>query len=185
MFEIIELIRDRSIQECKECGLGLFSDELTPRIEDTIKRILGVLYSKTESEILGTSLLRELYYSVAMGGNAHFLHKIFLKNTFEAKMTRTLKTIHERYYTHLDIQSLAKDENMSSSSFHTHFKKVTSITPLQYIKKIRMNKSMDLLSRGNIQVKETSEAIGYESSSHFSKDFKRYFGLAPKEVKQI
>ena len=183
MYEVIDLIRDRNIQECKECGLGLFSDEITPRVEDTIKRLLEAMDSKVEAKILGTSLLKELYYGIAMGGNAHFLHKIFLKNTFEAKMTRTLKTIHETYHEHLDVQTLAKNEDMSASSFHTHFKNVTSMTPLQYIKKIRLNKAMDLLSKDNLQVKETAYAIGYESSLHFSKDFKRYYGIPPKEVK--
>ncbi|NQY92742.1 MAG: AraC family transcriptional regulator [Campylobacteraceae bacterium] len=183
MYEVIDLIRDRNIQECKECGLGLFSDEITPRVEDTIKRLLEAMDSKVEAKILGTSLLKELYYGIAMGGNAHFLHKIFLKNTFEAKMTRTLKTIHETYHEHLDVQTLAKNEDMSASSFHTHFKNVTSMTPLQYIKKIRLNKAMDLLSKDNLQVKETAYAIGYESSFHFSKDFKRYYGIPPKEVK--
>ncbi len=183
MYEVIDLIRDKNIQECKECGLGLFSDEVTPRVEDTIKRILETMKSKVEANILGSSLLRELYYGIAMGGNAHFLHKIFLKNTFEAKMTRTLKTIHETYHEHLDVQTLAKNEDMSPSSFHTHFKSVTSMTPLQYIKKIRLTKAMDLLSKENFQVKETAYAIGYESSFHFSKDFKRYYGIPPKEVK--
>jgi len=183
MYEVIDLIRDRGIQECKECGLGLFSDEVTPRVEDTIKRILEAADSKIEAKVLGTSLLKELYYGIAMGGHAHFLHKIFLHNTFESKMTRTLKTIHETYHEHLDVQTLAKNEDMSPSSFHTHFKKVTSLTPLQYIKKIRLNKAMDLLSKENMQVKETAHAIGYESSFHFSKDFKRYYGIPPKEVK--
>ena len=83
----------------------------------------------------------------------------------------------------MDIPNLARQEDMSVSSFHTHFKNITSHTPLQYIKKIRLNKAMDLLSKENLQVKETAYAIGYESSFHFSKDFKRYYGIPPKEVK--
>ena len=98
-------------------------------------------------------------------------------------MTRTLKTIHNQYQKHLDIPTLAKEEEMSVSSFHTHFKKVTSLSPLQYIKKIRLNKAKDLLTRNDLQVNETAYAIGYESSSQFSKDFKSYYGYPPKEAK--
>ena len=98
-------------------------------------------------------------------------------------MTRTLRTIHNQYNIHLDIPTLAKEEDMSVSSFHTHFKNVTSLSPLQYIKKLRLNKAKDLLTRNNLQVNEAAYATGYESSSQFSKDFKSYYGYPPKEVK--
>ena len=72
---------------------------------------------------------------------------------------------------------------MSVSSFNTHFKKITAHTPLQYIKKIRLNKARDLISKHNYKVNETAYAIGYESTSQFSKDFKAYFGYPPKNAK--
>lgn len=183
MYEVIDTIGNKNIQECKECNLGVFSDEITPKIEDIILRSLETISSKEESAVLGESLLRELYYRIAIGENAHFLHKMFLNTKVEAKMTRTLKTIHKEFNEHLDISTLARAEDMSVSSFHTHFKKVTALTPLQYIKKIRLHKAMDLLTKENFQVNETAFATGYESSSQFSKDFKSYYGFPPKDAK--
>lgn len=183
MYEVIDTIGNRNIQECKECQLGVFSDKMTEKIENIVLRLLETLESKEESNVLGESILKELYYRIAIGENAHFLHKMFLNNKVEAKMTRTLRTIHKEYNKHLDIPSLARNEDMSTSSFHTHFKNVTSLTPLQYIKKIRLHKAMDLLTKEDFQVNETAFAVGYEASSQFSKDFKSYYGFPPKDAK--
>lgn len=183
MYEIISCISKEESKNCKSVQMAIFQDQVTQDLENSIYRLLKILQSKEESAILGDSILREIYYRIAIGENSHFLHKMFLENKMESKMTRTLKIIHNKYNEHLDIPTLAKEEDMSVSSFHTHFKKVTSLSPLQYIKKIRLNKAKDLLTRNNLQVNETAYATGYESSSQFSKDFKSYYGYPPKEAK--
>ena len=183
MQEIISSISKEESKKCKDVQIGVFQDNVTKSLEDSIYRLLKILQSKEESNILGESILREIFYRIAIGDNSHFLHKMFLENKAEAKMIRSLRTIHHEYNEHLDIPRLAKEEGMSVSSFHTHFKKVTSLSPLQYIKKIRLHKAMDLLTRKNLQVNETAYATGYESSSQFSKDFKSYYGYPPKEAK--
>ncbi len=183
MQEIISSISKEESKKCEDVQIGIFQDKVTNELEDSIYRLLKMLQSKEESNILGESMLREIFYKIAIGENSHFLHKMFLENKAEAKMIRSLRTIHHEYNEHLDIPRLAKEEDMSVSSFHTHFKKVTSLSPLQYIKKIRLHKAMDLLTRRNLQVNETAYATGYESSSQFSKDFKSYYGYPPKEAK--
>ncbi len=183
MQEIISSISKEESKECEDVQIGVFQDKVTEGLEDSIYRLLKILQSKEESNILGESILKEIFYRIAIGENSHFLHKMFLENKAEAKMIRSLRTIHNEYNEHLDIPRLAKEEDMSVSSFHTHFKKVTSLSPLQYIKKIRLHKALDLLTRNNLQVNETEFATGYESSSQFSKDFKSYYGYPPKEAK--
>ena len=75
MYEIIDLISNKDALNCKNktSQLGLFSDNVTPEVENSIERILQTLHSKEESKILGDSLLKELYYRVASGEHAHFL----------------------------------------------------------------------------------------------------------------
>jgi len=183
MYELIDSISIPISKECNKCELGVFSDKVTPTIEDITLRLLNTLESKGDSKILGTQILRELFYRIAVGENAHFLRKMFLNTNNESKISRALKSIHDNYSNHLDIPTLARDEDMSVSSFHTHFKKITSHTPLQYIKKIRLNKAKDFIAKHHYQVNDTAYAVGYESISQFSKDFKSYFGYPPKEAK--
>ena len=183
MYELIDSLSKQEPKECKNCDLGVFSDRVTPQIEDITLRLLKILESKEDSKILGTQVLRELFYRIAIGENAHFLRKMFLNTNNEAKISRALKSIHDNFSNHLDIPTLAREEEMSVSSFHTHFKKITSHTPLQYIKKIRLNKAKDFIAKQHYQVNDTAYAVGYESISQFSKDFKNYFGYPPKEAK--
>ena len=183
LFDIISSISREEAKRCKTVQMGVFQDSVTPKLEDTILRLLKILQSKEESDILGDSILRELYYRIATGENAHFLHKMFLKQKQEAKIAKALKNIHNNFNQPLDIPSLAKEEDMSVSSFHSHFKNITSYSPLQYIKKIRLNKAKDLIEQKSMQVNNTAFAVGYESASQFSRDFKSYFGYPPKEAK--
>ena len=171
------------IKETKS-QLGLFADKVNVDIQDITLRLLKVLKTEKDSEILGDSIIRELFYTILKGKNSSFLHKIFLQNNHEAKITRVLKNIHDNYNDKLDIPTLAKEEDMSVSSFHTHFKKITSHTPLQYIKNIRLNKAKGFLVNQNYKVVDTAYSVGYESISQFSRDFKNYFGYSPKKTKQ-
>ena len=183
MYELIDSISTKTNKENKKCDLGVFSDSVDTNIEDITLRLVKILSSKEDAKILGSSVLRELYYRIINGENSCFLHKMFLNTNNEAKISRALRNIHENYNKHLDIPSLAKNEDMSVSSFHTHFKKITSHSPLQYIKHIRLNKAKDFLALQNYQVNDTAYAVGYESISQFSKDFKLYFSYPPKEAK--
>ena len=183
MYEIIDCVSKKEAINSKKNSIGIFSDVVTEEIEDLTLRLLNILQSKEESKILGESLLKELYYRIAVGENSNFLHKMFLDNNNEAKIARALKIIHTLCETNLDIPNLARQEDMSVSSFHTHFKKVTSHTPLQYIKKIRLNKAKDLIAKHNYQVVDAAYEMGYDSPSQFSRDFKSYFGYPPKDVK--
>ena len=183
MNEIMELILKKDTQICDKNLLGIFSDKVTPDIEVLTLKLLNVLESKEESAILGESVLKELFYRIAIGENSHFLHKMFLKSNNEAKIANIIKTIHDNLDTKLDMSDLARSEDMSVSSFHSHFKKVTSHTPLQYIKKLRLNRAKSLISTHNYQVTKAAEAVGYEGVSQFSRDFKSYFGYPPIEAK--
>lgn len=183
MHEMIDLLPKHKLENSKECQVGAFIDEVTPQIEDVIYRLVSVLNSKEESEILGSSLLKELFYRVAKGEHSAFLYRLFKKSTNEAKIARALKTIHENYDKELCIPSIARIEEMSTSSFHNHFKKITEHTPFQYIKKIRLSKAKDLISKENLNVNEVAQKVGYESIPQFSREFKKYFGYPPKEAK--
>lgn len=185
MNDIITNISNKEAQNCKEIKQAVFSDKVTKPIESVILRLLQALQSKEESKILGESLLKELFYRIATGQNAYFLHKMFLSSKNEAKIAKSLKTIHDNFNKHLDIPTLAKYEDMSVSSFHNHFKQITTYSPLQYIKKIRLNKAKDLIQKENLQVNNTAYAVGYESISQFSRDFKSYYGYSPKEAKAL
>ena len=185
MLDIISSLSPKEKKDSNETEMGIFQGKVTSEIEDIIYRLLKTLQTAEESRILGESILRELYYRIAVSENSHFLHKMFLEQKQEAKIAKSLKKIHDNFNKAIDITTLAEEEDMSLSSYHRHFKQITSYTPLQYIKKIRLNKAKELIANKYFQVNDTAYEVGYISVSQFSRDFKSYFGYPPKDAKVI
>ncbi|EHJ5315652.1 helix-turn-helix transcriptional regulator [Salmonella enterica subsp. enterica serovar Oranienburg] len=85
------------------------------------------------------------------------------------------------YSDKLDVDQLAALASMSPSKFHKAFKQVTSESPVQYLKKIRLNKARYMM-QGGTKAYIAAYRVGYESPSQFSREFKRYFGYNPADV---
>jgi len=86
------------------------------------------------------------------------------------------------YSAKLDVEQLASTARMSTSAFHRAFKEITSDSPMQYLKKVRLTKARDLIVQENMKSYIAADQVGYESSSQFSREFKRYFGQSPAEM---
>lgn len=92
---------------------------------------------------------------------------------------RVLQRIHRDYQQTLDVPSLAEVANMSVPAFHVHFKAMTSRSPLQYLKAIRLHQARLLMIRNDMSALSAAQCVGYESPSQFNREFKRLFGRTP------
>ena len=102
------------------------------------------------------------------------------------KIAKALRRIHGEYNNLLDVTSLAREAGMSVPAFHAHFKSITKNSPLQYIKNIRLHQARLMMIRNGITAAAASIEVGYESTSQFSREFKRMFGRTPiEEVMQM
>ena len=93
-----------------------------------------------------------------------------------------MKVMQSNYSAKLDVEQLASTARMSASAFHRAFKEVTSDSPMQYLKKVRLTKARDLMVQKSMKAYIAADQVGYESSSQFSREFKRYFGQSPAEM---
>lgn len=162
---------------------GLYVAAVTPEIRDVVSRLLSALNSPMESGVLGKGLIYELLFRIMCGENAAVLYALAMKNTSLAKIEKALKLIHSSYSDAMNVDSLAALVNMSPSAFHRAFNDVTASSPIQYIKKIRLNKARDLLLEQRVRVNEAAVHVGYESAAQFSREFKRYFGNSPSHCR--
>ena len=81
----------------------------------------------------------------------------------------------------ISIDYLAKDLNMSRSSFQRKIKGLTGLSPVEFVRLIRLKKAAELLSSGNYRINEVSYMVGFNKPSYFSALFKKQFGVLPKD----
>jgi AraC-like DNA-binding protein len=160
---------------------GIYSTPLTHELYDATIRLLECLSSETESRILGPQIVREITYYVLKGPQGAGLRAVVARDSRFAQIAKVLRRMHRDYSQNLDVRDLAREANMSVSAFHHNFKAVTSSSPLQYIKSVRLHKARMLMAQEGLSAGDAAERVGYLSASQFSREFKRFFGECPRE----
>jgi AraC-like DNA-binding protein len=94
-------------------------------------------------------------------------------------VSRAVRWITEHYTSAFRVEDLARECGMSTSAFHRNFQAVTALSPIQFQKQIRLQKSRLLLLSGAEDVASVGWQVGYDSASQFSREYKRQFGLPP------
>lgn len=169
--------QDKSILD-----FGVKSNTLCEDFNYTVTRLLKVLHNDSEATILGPAIVEEIVYRALIGENGHILFDLAHHDGHYARIARVLDTLHNKYAELISVESLAEQAHMSVSGFHRAFRQVTSETPLQYLKKIRLNKAKDLIVTDGKQATEAAALVGYSSPSQFSREFKRHFNATPKSM---
>lgn len=162
-------------------AVGISSTHLTEDLSCAAERLLECLADERDSRILGPQIVREITYYVLKGPQGSGLRAVAARDSRFAQMAKVLRRMHADYAEDLDVAALAREANMSVSAFHHNFKAVTSSSPLQYIKSIRLHKARALMAQDGLGASDAAERVGYASASQFSREFKRFFGESPRE----
>lgn len=160
---------------------GYFIADNNEEMELCVIRLLEALQSPLEAQALGQALQQELLFRILSQPNAAPLYALSQSHTRLSRIDKALSFIHKNYGSSIEVEQLAALVNMSPSSFHRYFKQVTACSPIQYLKKIRLNKARELLQQQGFKVKDAALNVGYESAAQFSREFKRYFKQNPGE----
>jgi AraC-like DNA-binding protein len=160
---------------------GIYSTPLSDELIGATIRLLECLHSNMDGRILGPQVVREIIYRVLCGGQGAALRAVATRQSSFSQIARILKRIHMEYPNSLDMETLAKDASMSLSTFHHNFKAVTSTSPLQYLKSIRLHRARILMVQDGLNASTAAGQVGYESASQFSREFKRFFGNSPAD----
>ncbi len=159
--------------------LGMVSTAVDDKLSDAVIRLLEVLASPQECEILGPSIMREIYYRVLTGKQGAAIRETLMHQSHFSKIGKALKRIHADFAGELDVATLAKEANMSVAAFHANFKALTATSPMQYLKTARLHKARLHMMQDGMSASTASRKVGYESISQFSREFKRFFGRTP------
>lgn len=158
------------------------ANPLDDRLYEAILRLVEALGDSDEARILGPQCVREIIYRVLCHEEAGTLRALAAPHTHFGQISRALHRMHADYAQPMDMATLAGEAGMSVSTFHSHFKAVTSSPPLQYLKSIRLHKARLLMVNQGETAGSASRLVGYESASQFNREFKRFFGDTPAAV---
>ena len=100
--------------------------------------------------------------------------------TARSSVSSVLRLLREDIARPVRIEQLAAVANMSPSSFHQHFKTLTSLTPLQYQRQLRLLEARRLMLAGQANAGSAAYRVGYENPSRFSREYARMFGTPPR-----
>lgn len=159
---------------------GMFASPMDDRLRASTLRFLEAMSNAGEAQILGPSLLREIYYRILTGEQGGSMRAALNRQGHFGKVTRAIRKIHSSYQERLDVEQLAREASMSVPSFHLHFRSVTDASPMQYLKSTRLHQARLLMLRQAMTASAAAFSVGYESASQFSREFKRFFGRTPQ-----
>ena len=158
-------------------GLGVA--DATPELLDAVVRMVRLLDSPGDRDILAPMIEREILWRLITGPLGQSVRQIGLADSSLTHVSRAVRWISEHYDKPFRVEDLARSCGMSTSAFHRNFHAVTALSPIQFQKQIRLQKSRLLLLNGTDDVATAGYRVGYDSASQFSREYRRQFGLPP------
>jgi len=158
-------------------GLGVA--EASPELLDAVVRMLRLLDSPGDREVMAPMIEREILWRLINGPLGQAVRQIGLADSSLTHVSNAVRWITHHYNKPFRIDDLASSCGMSTSAFHRNFQAVTALSPIQFQKQIRLQKSRLLLLTGADDVATVGYRVGYDSTSQFSREYRRQFGLPP------
>ncbi|MBD9464429.1 AraC family transcriptional regulator [Pseudomonas sp. Pdm06] len=160
---------------------SMTSAALDGAMRGCVERLLHCLHDPLECQVMGQARLRELLFVALRGPQADVLRALVEQHGQFARIAAALSHLHAHFTEPLNVETLASCANMSASTFHEHFKRSTLLSPVQYLKRLRLLKAQRLLLIDGMGVAQVAHQVGYQSPSQFSREYKRYFERNPGE----
>ena len=146
---------------------------------DAFIRLVELLDTPSRIPILSPLILREIHFYLLSGNQGGCLRLFNTSGTQASQIAQAVAWLREHYTTPLRMEELARQVNMAPSTFNRHFKEITSLSPLQFQKRLRLYEAERLMLIEGKDAGTAALSVGYESVSQFTREYKRQFGEPP------
>jgi AraC-like DNA-binding protein len=184
----IRRLRDdlpESLRQAETPAHAMVTHRADARLIDAMSRYVALAGAPEEAKALGPLVLTEIHYRLMVSPFGGMLRNLVRHDSRASTIERAIGYIRGDIRATLAIPDLARRVGMSESAFYKSFKIVTSTTPLQYQKDLRLLEAHRLLkTRGN-SVTDAAYEVGYESASQFSREYTRKFGVSPSQTSRV
>lgn len=164
---------------------AIYLGQADPKIIDAAIRLLELVSQPTESGLLGPLIMDEILIRLLRSPLGPRVAQLGLKGSGLRGVSKAVTWLKDNFTQPIRIDHLAKLANMSASTFHAHFKSVTSMSPLQFQKVLRLQEARRLMLSSMKDAGIASREVGYVSASQFSREYSRFFGNAPTKDIQL
>ena len=179
--EISQLMVDSNLplSRPQQSSRGMATGEVTLPLLTAFQRLVDLLTEPKDIPILAPIIQREIFYRLLVGDQGARLRQIASAGSQSQQIARAIDWLKDNFTRPLRIDDLATQVNMSTSTFHHHFRTLTAMSPLQYQKWLRLNEARRLMLIENQDAATVAFQVGYESPSQFSREYGRLFGAPP------
>lgn len=146
---------------------------------DAALRLLQLLDRPDALPVLQAQRVRELHYWLLAGRHGNAIRRLGWPDGHVQRVARAVKLLRRDYARPIAVERLAAEAGMSASAFHQHFKAVTTLSPLQFQKQLRLIEARRLMHAQGASASRAAHAVGYESVPQFTREFSRMFGKPP------
>ena len=170
---------DLNDSEPSQSSTGLSLGSITPELLAPLNRLVALLDKPRDMPFMSDMLQREIVYRLLTGPAGWRLRQIALQGTQSNRILRVIDWLRLNYAKPIRIEQVAEIAGMGVSTFHHHFRAITSMSPLQYQKHLRLHEARRVMLAENIDAGSVALTVGYESPTQFNREYRRLFGAPP------
>ena len=156
-------------------------DEVNKELLQAFSRLVELLDTPSRIPVLAPMIIREIHYYLLCGSQGKCLRLFNTSGTHANQIAQAISWLRENYTSPIRMEELARYVNMAPSTFNRHFKEVTSLSPLQFQKRLRLYEAERLMLLEGKDAGTAALMVGYESGSQFNREYKRQFGAPPRK----
>ena len=165
---------------------GVSVDDVDTDVLKAFLRLVELLEKPEQITVIAPMIIREIHYRLLIGPQGQHLLKINTLGTQSNQIAQAITWMTQNYREPLQVDKIARRVNMATSTFHRHFKEVTTISPLQFHKRLRLYEAQRLMLTENETATSAALTVGYESPTQFNREYKRLFGEPPyRDIRQM
>ncbi len=158
---------------------GIFVTRVNPQVAEAFLRLVRLLDTPEDIPALEAGARREVLYRILKSDQGGRLRELAGLSGRSPRIAKAIQWLRQNFHRPLRIEELAALANMSTSSFHEHFRATTAMSPLQFQKQLRLQEARNLLLTEAVDAATAGHRVGYESPSQFSREYSRLFGVPP------
>jgi len=159
---------------------SLSIETLDASLLNSLVRLLALLHDPSLRPHLSPLIQQEITIRLLVGPHGPYLRRLVSSGSPGQQIAKTVAWLKQHYAQAVEVEKLAFRAHMSPSTFRQHFRDITGVSPLQYQKQLRLQEARQLMLNEDLDARNASGRVGYESASQFSREYCRLFGAPPQ-----